>query len=116
MCSGLAERANYAVCEGEVNFAGRPMTSRDLTYVPQFDEINDVMTVFEHISLVGKMTCVDHSEMLQRAEELLVVLGLMEKRDTQVRNLSGGEIKRLSIGVGLISNPFVLFLDGTCLC
>jgi ABC-type multidrug transport system ATPase subunit len=87
------------------------MTSRDLTYVPQFDEVNDVLTVWQHISLVGRMTCVNHEEMFKRAEDLLVVLGLAAKRDAQVRNLSGGEIKRLSIGVGLISNPFVLFLD-----
>mmetsp|Transcript_15500 Transcript_15500/g.22736 ORF Transcript_15500/g.22736 Transcript_15500/m.22736 type:complete len:116 (+) Transcript_15500:91-438(+) len=39
------------------------------------------------------------------------VLGLAEKRRTQLKNLSGGEIKRVSVGIGMISNPNVLFLD-----
>ena len=111
LLNGLADRASYADLEGKVSFAGREMTSQDLTYVPQFDEVNDVMTVWEHITLVGKLTCVDHGAMFKRADELLGVLGLTTKSDVQVKRLSSGEIKRLSIGVGLISNPSVLFLD-----
>jgi ABC-type multidrug transport system ATPase subunit len=111
LLNGLSNRAPYARLVGDVKFGGRPMTAQDLTYVPQFDEVNDVLTVFEHIRLVGMLTCADKPAMLQRAEELLEVLGLTKKRDVQVRNLSGGEIKRLSVGIGLISNPYVLFLD-----
>jgi ABC-type multidrug transport system ATPase subunit len=111
LLNGLSKRAPYARLVGDVKFGGRPMTSQDLTYVPQFDEVNDVLTVFEHIRLVGMLTCADKAAMLQRAEELLDVLGLTKKRNIQVRNLSGGEIKRLSVGIGLISNPYVLFLD-----
>lgn len=111
LLNGLSKRAPYAKLVGDVKFGGRTMTSQDLTYVPQFDEVNDVLTVYEHIRLVGMLTCFDKAAMLQRAEELLEVLGLTKKRNIQVRNLSGGEIKRLSVGIGLISNPYVLFLD-----
>jgi ATP-binding cassette, subfamily G (WHITE), member 2, SNQ2 len=111
LLNGLSNRAPYAKLVGEVKFGGRAMTPQDLTYVPQFDEVNDVLTVYEHIRLVGMLTCADKAQMLQRAEELLEVLGLTKKRDVQVRGLSGGEIKRLSVGIGLISNPNVLFLD-----
>jgi ABC-type multidrug transport system ATPase subunit len=61
------------------------MTPDDLTYVPQFDEVNDVLTVFEHMRLVGMLTSSNVRVMLERAEELLDVLGLTKKRDTQVR-------------------------------
>lgn len=112
MISALARRAPFAEIEGEVNFAGRVMTSRDLTYIPQFDAINPTLTVFEHLRLVGELTSANEEEMFARAEKLLEVLGLLEKRDVQVKDLSGGEVKRVSVGVGMISNPHVLFLDG----
>lgn len=61
--------------------------------------------------LVGKLTCLDVPEMLERLEILLSILGLSAKRHTPVSRLTGGEVKRVSIGIGLISKPNVLFLD-----
>ena len=111
LLNGLAGRADYAVIEGSVRFAGRELTSTDLTYVPQFDEVNVVMTVYEHMIFVGELTCTDKSEMMKRADDLLDVLGLVDKKGTAIKDLSGGEIKRVSVGIGMISNPHVLFLD-----
>ena len=111
LLNGLADRASYANLEGSVCFVDRVMTSNDLTYVPQFDEVNDVMTIREHLLLVGRLTCADEDEVLRRADEILDVLGLTDRQNTRVAMLSGGEIKRVSIGVGLISKPNVLFLD-----
>ncbi|KAJ9597667.1 hypothetical protein L9F63_011469, partial [Diploptera punctata] len=43
--------------------------------------------------------------------EILHLLGLEKTKDTLVKNLSGGEKKRLSIGVELLTNPPVMFFD-----
>jgi ABC-type multidrug transport system ATPase subunit len=111
LLNALAGRADYAVIEGRVRFAGRELTPSDLTYVPQFDEVNVVMTVYEHMMFVGELTCTDRAEMIKRADDLLEVLGLTDKKDVQIKDLSGGEVKRVSVGIGMISNPHVLFLD-----
>lgn len=55
-------------------------------------------------------------EKKQRVESLIKELGLQKCADTKVgntfiRGLSGGERKRTSIGVELITNPSLLFLD-----
>ena len=60
---------------------------------------------------MGRLTCVDKADMYLRAEKLMEVLGLKTKRNTQLKDLVGGELKRISVGVGLISNPNILFLD-----
>jgi ABC-type multidrug transport system ATPase subunit len=112
LLNGLAGRAPYAKVTGSVTFAGRNMTSADLTYVPQFDELNRILTVEEHILLVGHLTCTDTLDMRKRVGRLISVLGLKNKRNTKLANLSSGEVKRVSVGIGMISNPNVLFLDG----
>jgi len=48
---------------------------------------------------------------VERVEELLGILGLKEVSHRHPSALTGGQRKRLAIGVGLISRPSVLFLD-----
>ena len=43
--------------------------------------------------------------------EVLDVTGLAERRDVQVRQLSGGQRKRVSMAVELITKPSIIFLD-----
>jgi ABC-2 type transport system ATP-binding protein len=44
-------------------------------------------------------------------DEVIGLVGLVEKRDARVRTLSGGQQRRLDLGLGLIGDPEVLFLD-----
>jgi ABC-2 type transport system ATP-binding protein len=44
-------------------------------------------------------------------DQVVVLVGLEEKRSDRVRTLSGGQSRRLDLGLGLIGNPEVLFLD-----
>ena len=53
---------------------------------------------------------------MERVDTLLAELGLTAAADTKVgdamnRGISGGQAKRLNIGLGLLTEPMVLFLD-----
>jgi ABC-type multidrug transport system ATPase subunit len=111
LLNALSNRAPYARLEGEVFFAGRPFAATDLVYVPQFDEFNPNLTVMEQIGFVGEMKCQDVREMRNRLHHLLDILGLSMKANIQCKELTSGELKRVSVGMGMISNPNVLFLD-----
>jgi ABC-2 type transport system ATP-binding protein len=45
------------------------------------------------------------------AAEVIAIVGLAEKRDARVRTLSGGQQRRLDLGLALIGDPDLIFLD-----
>ncbi len=44
-------------------------------------------------------------------DEVIELIGLDEKADDRVKRLSGGQQRRLDVGLGIIGNPELLFLD-----
>ncbi|HEX3794158.1 MAG TPA: ABC transporter ATP-binding protein [Acidimicrobiales bacterium] len=44
-------------------------------------------------------------------DEVIELIGLKEKADERVKKLSGGQQRRLDVGLGIIGNPELLFLD-----
>ena len=48
---------------------------------------------------------------MQRVDEVLKAMALEKQRDTMIKKLSGGQRKRASIAVELISDPSLFFLD-----
>jgi ABC-2 type transport system ATP-binding protein len=47
----------------------------------------------------------------RRVDEVIELVGLSEKADARVKTLSGGQQRRLDVGLGIIGHPELLFLD-----
>jgi len=87
---------------------------RAIGYVPQQDIVHDTLTVLQAMRFAARLRLpVDTSkvEIERIVDGLIQKLGLQEKRHTLIANLSGGQKKRVSLGVELISDPSLLFLD-----
>ena len=85
------------------------LAKRETAYVPDDPRLFDALTVDEHLEFTASMYGVsDHKA---KADELLTLFDLVEKRDTAVDNLSLGMRQKLSICCAYLSNPSVLIFD-----
>jgi ABC-2 type transport system ATP-binding protein len=64
------------------------------------------LTVEEHVALFA-----GYYEAPRKVDEVLDIVGLVEKRAARVKTLSGGQKRRLDLALGLIGDPELLFLD-----
>jgi ABC-type multidrug transport system ATPase subunit len=87
---------------------------QSIGYVPQEDIIHRELTVYRTLYYVARLRLsrdVSTREIDQIVNEVMDVTGLSERRDVPVGQLSGGQRKRVSIAVELITKPSVIFLD-----
>ena len=83
-------------------------------YVPQKDIIHMELTVFQALNYAAQLRMpadTTEAERIKRIDEVMEDLDLAHRRDTQISQLSGGQQKRVSIGVELLTKPTLFFLD-----
>jgi ABC-type multidrug transport system ATPase subunit len=87
-------------------------------YIPQDDLLMEDLTVFKNLYYAGKLCFKHYTD--KEVEELVTLtlrnLGLIEIKDLKVgsplqKTISGGQRKRLNIGLELLREPTVLFVD-----
>ncbi|HEX8041023.1 MAG TPA: ATP-binding cassette domain-containing protein [Chryseosolibacter sp.] len=87
-------------------------------YIPQDDLLIEDLTVFENLYYAARL-CFGHytkSRTIAIVEQTLQSLGLTEIRNLKVgsvleKTISGGQRKRLNIGLELLREPAILFVD-----
>jgi ABC-type multidrug transport system ATPase subunit/CRP-like cAMP-binding protein len=85
-----------------------------LGYVPQDDIIHKQLTVRQVLDYSARLRLPPDTTSEERkalVDQAMKQLQLTERRDTQVSQLSGGQRKRVSIGVELLNQPGLFFLD-----
>lgn len=106
--------------EGSVFFSGRDLYAeyehiRQLIgYVPQDDVLHLELTVGQTLEFAAELrfpSDVAEEDRAGRINEVLDELGLTERRDVPVANLSGGQRKRVSVALELLTRPSLLILD-----
>ncbi len=85
-----------------------------LGYVPQKDIVHAGLSVHRALYYTARLrlpTDTDRTELDARVEQVLREMELLPHRDTLIGQLSGGQIKRVSLGAELLARPCLLYID-----
>ena len=105
--------------EGMIHWRGKPVdqdadaSPARIAYVPQFIIAYDELTVWEniHYTLRLREAGLSPNEEEVRIDEVLNEVGLTEASDRLAKRLSGGEQRRLTLAMELVSKPEILLCD-----
>lgn len=89
----------------------RDQVRRIIGVSPQETAVAPALTARENLELMGGLHGFPQAKQAQRVEALTALLGLGEVLHRRAGRLSGGWQRRLSIGMALVSQPEILFLD-----
>ncbi|MGB9630978.1 MAG: ATP-binding cassette domain-containing protein [Candidatus Methanodesulfokora sp.] len=103
--SGEAYVAGYNVVEEPVKVRER------IGIVFQDPSVDRNLTGWENLYIHGLVYGLRGEELRRRVEESLEFAELTKFKDVEVKNYSGGMIRRLEIARGLMHKPEILFLD-----
>ncbi|KAJ2474424.1 hypothetical protein EV174_005611, partial [Coemansia sp. RSA 2320] len=120
----LAGRIEGGVLNGRVQFRGKKRVpgvfKRRVAYVEQEDVMFPMLTVEETIMFAAKLRLTDKKysqlQKVERVANVMQQLRLSHIKGSKIgdalnRGVSGGERKRVSIGVGLVTDPDMIVLD-----
>lgn len=93
--------------ENERNF----IRNQEMGFVFQFHHLLPEFTAVENVAMQGLISGMTKKEALQKAGELLEMVGLSERAKHLVTTLSGGEKQRAAIARAVLLSPKVLLAD-----
>ncbi len=103
-----------SVDAGSILWDGDPIGSdarRHIGYMPQERGLYQRMKVHEHVAYFGRLAGLDADIAASRADAWVERVGLSERRDALIQELSVGNQQRVQLAVSLVHEPSLLVLD-----
>lgn len=114
-----------AITSGEVSFCGRNIAKMGQKELADL-RLNDMGFIFQQMYMLKNLTVLDNiilpatqsgnnkesrRETLQRGQDLMRKLGIIDIADNDINEVSGGQLQRACICRSMINNPRMIFAD-----
>lgn len=102
---------------GKVTIGGYKLASnikdikKIIGVVPQEIALYNELSAIENLKFWGGLYKVPAKQLSDRANELLQLLGLADRKNDKIKTYSGGMKRRINIAAALLHQPKVLFMD-----
>lgn len=111
LCGLLEPTSGDALVLGDSILTSTDKVKRKMNVSPQETAVASNLTVRENLEFIAGIYGCSKKEAAKRATEMIELFHLAEKEKAKAKTLSGGTQRRLSIAMGLITNPQIFFLD-----
>ncbi len=85
--------------------------NKNIGFVFQFHHLLPEFTSAENVAIPKLASGANLKDSLERAEELLELVGMIERKDHKPAELSGGEQQRVAVARALVNDPKIIFAD-----
>lgn len=107
---------------GEIRYNGKTISSfsdntlsnfrnQTIGFVFQSYNLQPFLSVYDNIAIPAYLKNSKRAQIESKVDSLLKIMGLEDKRDHQISELSGGQCQRVAIARALINDPSVIFAD-----
>ncbi len=107
----LAPSGGRATLAGELIQPEHRSIRREIGLVPQDLAVYSELTARENLNFFGRLYGLKDAALNKRADEVLDAIALTDRADDRVQTFSGGMKRRLNLGVAIMHQPRLLFLD-----
>lgn len=114
MCGYLQPAEGMVQINGVDLYKNFDSLKKLIGYVPQSDIVFDNLSLYDMLLYTAKLRLpadISKEEREKSINRAISMVELDEKRDSLIKTMSGGQRKRASIAVELLSDPNLLFLD-----
>lgn len=107
---------------GEIRYHGKTISSfsdnalsnfrnQTIGFIFQSYNLQPFLSVYDNIAIPAYLKNSKRAQIESKVDSLLKIMGLEDKQDHQISELSGGQCQRVAIARALINNPSVIFAD-----
>ena len=112
MLTGVLKPTTGTAHIGEYDIQKDPLKAKQIMgIVPEMANAYLDLSALNNLLLIGELYGIGKKERVEKAESLLKLFGLYDKKRQKVKTFSKGMTQRLIVAMGLMNDPKLLFLD-----